>query len=197
MLINILNFILLLISFYTLIIFVRIILTWIPSLEYSRFGKILAAICDPYLNLFKKVRFLRTGPLDFTPILAVGVLVIVSSILQSIISSQRISVGLIIASVINLCWSVIHAVLIVLIVVVFIRLIVSLFDKDASSPIWGQLDKMISPVAYRLTNMFFPKKYIKYQTVLIITLVALILSHIILQILLLGIIANFFIRLPF
>ncbi|MBO7421711.1 MAG: YggT family protein [Spirochaetaceae bacterium] len=197
MFINILRFISLLISFYTLILFVRVILTWIPSLEYSKFGKILAEICDPYLNLFKKARFLRTGPLDFTPILAIGVLVIISSLLQSIVTSQRVSVGVLIGSVISLCWSVIHAVLVVLMVVIFIRLIVSIFDKDSSSSVWAQLDKMISPVAYRLTNMVFPNKYIKYQTVLIVALVALILCHIILEIILMGVIANFFISLPF
>ena len=197
MFINILRVASVLISFYTLILFVRVILSWIPSLEYSKFGKVLAEICDPYLNLYKKIRFLRTGPLDFTPILAIGVLVIISSLLQSIVSSQRVSVGVLIGSVISLCWSVIHAVLVVLIIVIFIRLVVSIFDKDSSSGIWSQLDNMISPVAYRLTNMVFPNKFIKYQTVLIVALVALILSHIILEIILMGVIANFFISLPF
>ncbi|MBR3813411.1 MAG: hypothetical protein IKK38_06005 [Spirochaetaceae bacterium] len=148
------------------------------------------------MNLFKKARFLRTGPLDFTPILAIGVLVIISSILQSIVTSQRVSIGVLIGSVISLCWSVIHAVLVVLIIVIFIRLIVSIFDKDSSSGIWSQLDNMISPVAYRLTNMVFPHKYIKYQTVLIVALVALIISHIVLEIIF-GAIATFFIKLPF
>ncbi|MBO4729192.1 MAG: YggT family protein [Spirochaetaceae bacterium] len=184
------------ISFYTLILFIRIILTWIPSLEYSKFGKILAEFCDPYLNLFKKIRILRTGPLDFTPILAIGVLVIISSVLQGIVSTRRFSVGIILAEIIRLCWSVIHAVLIVLIIVVFVRLIVSVINRD-TSPIWSQIDKMISPVAYRLTNMVFPKKFVKYQTVLIVTLVALILSHILIEIILMGVIANFFLKLPF
>ena len=56
MFINILRVASVLISFYTLILFVRVILSWIPSLEYSKFGKVLAEICDPYLNLYKKIR---------------------------------------------------------------------------------------------------------------------------------------------
>ena len=195
MFINILNYLSLIISFYTLILFVRVILTWIPSLEYSKFGKILAEICDPYLNLFKKIRILRAGPLDFTPILAIGVLVIISSILQGIVSTRRFSVGIIIAEIFRLCWSVINSVLIVLFVIVFIRLIVSVLNRDTSS-IWSQIDKMISPVAYRLTNMVFPKKFVKYQTVLLVALVALILSYILIQICL-GSITNFFLKLPF
>ncbi|MBO7136279.1 MAG: hypothetical protein J6V73_06600, partial [Spirochaetaceae bacterium] len=77
----------------------------------------------------------------------------------------------------------------------FIRLIVSVLNRDTSS-IWSQIDKMISPVAYRLTNMVFPKKFVKYQTVLLVALVALILSYILIQICL-GSITNFFLKLPF
>ena len=65
----------------------------------KKFGKILAEICDPYLNLFKKIRILRAGPFDFTPILAIGVLVIISSILQGIVSTRRFSVGIIIVKI--------------------------------------------------------------------------------------------------
>ncbi len=196
MLMNILSLISLLVSVYTLLLFVRVILTWVPSMEYSKFGRFLAEICDPFLNIFKKVRFLRAGNIDFTPMLAIGSLVIVSSVLQSIINSRRISVGVIIASVINLCWSVISTVFVVFIVVVLIRLIVNFLNKDTDSQIWVQLDKMISPVAYHLSNMIFPKKYIKYQTVLIVTLIALVVCYFLLEFILLFI-AGFFASLPF
>lgn len=196
MLMNILSLISLLVSVYTLLLFVRVILTWVPSMEYSKFGRFLAEICDPFLNIFKKVRFLRAGNIDFTPMLAIGSLVIVSSVLQSIINSRRISVGVIVASVINLCWSVISTVFVVFIVVVLIRLIVNFLNKDTDSQIWVQLDKMISPVAYHLSNMIFPKKYIKYQTVLIVTLIALVVCYFLLEFILLFI-AGFFASLPF
>ena len=59
------------ISLYTTLCFVRIILTWIPGLEYSKVGQILSAICDPYLKLIKKIP-LNLGNLDFSPMLAIG-----------------------------------------------------------------------------------------------------------------------------
>jgi YggT family protein len=148
------------------------------------------------LNLFKKIRFLRVGTLDFTPMVAMGVLVLVSSILQSIIRTQRVSVGIILATIVSLCWSIIHTIFVVLIIVLLVRLIVSIFNKD-SSPIWNQIDRIVSPVAYNVTKKIFPKKFIKYQTVLIFTIFALIICYIILEILLLGVIANLFIKLPF
>ena len=168
---NIISFVSTIVSFYTLILFVRVILTWVPSLEYSKFGRILASICDPYLNLFKKIRFLRVGTLDFTPMVAMGVLVLVSSILQSIIRTQRVSVGIILATIVSLCWSIIHTIFVVLIIVLLVRLIVSIFNKD-SSPIWNQIDRIVSPVAYNVTKKIF-QKFIKYQTVLIFTILHL------------------------
>ena len=60
------------ISLYTMLCFVRIILTWIPSLNYSKFGHFMATLCDPYMNYFRRFRFLRFGNLDFSPVLSLG-----------------------------------------------------------------------------------------------------------------------------
>lgn len=77
---------------YTILIFIRILLTWIPRVPYNRF---LAAaigfvtdVVDPYLNLFR--RFLppvRIGPgaLDLSPIVGLVVLQIVGGLLVQFI----------------------------------------------------------------------------------------------------------------
>ena len=38
---NIISFVSTIVSFYTLILFVRVILTWVPSLEYSKLAEFL------------------------------------------------------------------------------------------------------------------------------------------------------------
>ena len=43
------------ISIYSILCFARILLSWIPSLSYSKVTQFLAKICDPYLNLFRKL----------------------------------------------------------------------------------------------------------------------------------------------
>jgi YggT family protein len=77
---------------YLVLIFVRIILSWIPRIPYNRFLngflKFVTDVTDPYLNLFR--RFLppvRIGPgaLDLSPIVATFVLIIVSSIVENLI----------------------------------------------------------------------------------------------------------------
>lgn len=69
---------------YIVLIFVRILMSWIPRIPYNRVLNAVLTfvrdVTDPYLNLFR--RFLppvRIGPgaLDLSPILATFVLLIV------------------------------------------------------------------------------------------------------------------------
>ena len=77
---------------YLILIFIRIIMSWIPRIPYNRFLaavlKFVSDVTDPYLNLFR--RFLppvRLGPgaLDLSPIVATFVLLIVSGIVVAAI----------------------------------------------------------------------------------------------------------------
>ena len=77
---------------YLVLIFIRIIMSWIPRIPYNRFLagflKFVSDVTDPYLNLFR--RFLppvRLGPgaLDLSPIVATFVLLIVASIVTGLI----------------------------------------------------------------------------------------------------------------
>ena len=77
---------------YLVLIFVRIIMSWIPRIPYNRwlagFLKFVSDVTDPYLNLFRRVLPpVRLGPgaLDLSPIVATFVLIIVSSIVTGLI----------------------------------------------------------------------------------------------------------------
>ena len=77
---------------YLVLIFIRIIMTWIPRIPYNRFLDMALTfvrdVTDPYLNLFR--RFLppvRLGPgaLDLSPIVATFVLLIVGGVIIRIV----------------------------------------------------------------------------------------------------------------
>jgi YggT family protein len=77
---------------YLVLIFVRIIMSWIPRMPYNRwlagFLKFVSDVTDPYLNLFRRILPpVRIGPgaLDLSPIIATFVLIIVSSIVADLI----------------------------------------------------------------------------------------------------------------
>ena len=62
---------------YTTIIFVYVIMSWIPNVTSGVIGQvydILGKICDPYLNLFKRLIPPIGGVVDITPIIALLVL---------------------------------------------------------------------------------------------------------------------------
>ena len=70
------------VSLYTTLCIIRIIITWFPQINYSVFGRFLSTLCDPYLNLFGRIP-LRFGAFDFTPMLAIGALSVLSSVLAN------------------------------------------------------------------------------------------------------------------
>ena len=79
-------------TIYIVLIFIRILMSWIPRMPYNRylaaFLQFVTDVTDPYLNLFR--RFLppvRMGPgaLDLSPIVATLVLILVSGFVVSLI----------------------------------------------------------------------------------------------------------------
>jgi YggT family protein len=77
---------------YLILIFIRILTSWIPRMPYNRylaaFLKFVSDVTDPYLNLFRRilppVRMGGAG-LDLSPIVATFVLIIVSQIVVGLI----------------------------------------------------------------------------------------------------------------
>ena len=173
---TIFRFLVSVISLYTFIIFIRVLITWIPSLTYSKFGRFLASITDPYLNIFRKIKFLRVGNVDFSPILAIGALVIVSSVLSNFITQQRFSLGILLGVIIGMCWSLLRSFIGILIFVIAIRLVFNLINKDSGS-IWTQLDQFLTPLMYKVSGLFFPRKYFQLRKLLACFLVGLIVVY--------------------
>ncbi|MET0973960.1 MAG: YggT family protein [Thermoleophilaceae bacterium] len=77
---------------YLVLIFIRILTSWIPRMPYNRylaaFLQFVSDVTDPYLNLFRRfIPTVRMGPgaLDLSPIVATIVLILVSSLVSSAI----------------------------------------------------------------------------------------------------------------
>ncbi|WP_139652658.1 YggT family protein [Raoultibacter phocaeensis] len=65
-----------LVDVYTMIIFVYVLMSWIPNKRgiIADIDNVLAKICDPYLNLFRKFIPPLGGMVDISPIIALLVL---------------------------------------------------------------------------------------------------------------------------
>ncbi len=62
-----------LVDVYTLIIFVYVLMSWIPQKRgiIADIDNVLAKLCDPFLNIFKKLIPPIGGMVDISPIVAI------------------------------------------------------------------------------------------------------------------------------
>ncbi len=165
-------------SVYLFICFIRVILTWVPNAQYSSFGRFLAALCDPYLSWFRRFSFLRAGMLDFSPAVAMGVLVALSSVFAQLSLQGRILFGASLATLLGVLWSIVASLLGFFILLLMIRLFVVIFWPNSSSQLWQILDRTLYPIVFRFTKYIFGKqRYVQYRTALIAALVVTILAE--------------------
>ncbi len=72
------------IGIYTLLLVIRVLLTWFPNVNwFDPPFSILGQLTDPYLNLFRSI-IPPLGGMDFSPMLAIIVLQMISQILRSV-----------------------------------------------------------------------------------------------------------------
>ncbi len=69
---------------YLIMLFVRILGSWVPELQNIRFMHFIAFYTDPYLNLFRRI-IPPVGMMDFSPIVAFFFLNIIEGIIKQII----------------------------------------------------------------------------------------------------------------
>ncbi|MGD6816255.1 YggT family protein [Metabacillus sp. 84] len=62
-----------LLRFYSYAIIIYILMSWFPNARETKFGEILASICEPFLEPFRRI-IPSFGMIDFSPIVAILVL---------------------------------------------------------------------------------------------------------------------------
>ena len=169
---------------YTIICLVAILLTWVPGAKFTRFGKFISSITDPYLNLFSRKGWLRFGNVDFSPMIAIAILVLVSSILGRITVTGRIYFGGILQEILRMVWSVSSSLLTIFFLLILIRWIVLVINKGqvSTNSAWYQLDLLLQKFVYKLGNTFV-KKNLTYQKALLVSWISVLIISTILWIL--------------
>ncbi|BDC92495.1 YggT family protein [Treponema bryantii] len=184
-------------SIYTLLCFVYILMSWFPGARFTKFGHVMTAICEPYMGLFRKLGFLRIGSIDFSPIVSIGILSLASAILAGIQRTGRIFFGGILGTILSSLWGIASSIIGIFTLLILIRWIVLLINKGRTSydSGWNQVDMILNKMSYKIAGTF-SKKNMSYQTSLllswIILLVTLGVGHFLILIL-----VNLCYRMPF
>ena len=174
-------------SLYSLLCLLRIIITWIPNYSYSKPADILAQICDPYMNLFRGIKWIRFGSFDFSPALALCILGAGSQLFSSLANGGYINLQMILAMILGIFFSILSSLIFFLIILFAIRLILIMINKDSyntSGFMANQIDSSISPIVYRIARTFAMGRRITYKAALIISIIALLFLQFALRILL-------------
>lgn len=174
-------------SLYSLLCLLRIIITWIPNYSYSKPADILAQICDPYMNLFRGIKWLRFGSFDFSPALALCILGAGSQLFSSLANGGYINLQMILAMILGIFFSILSSLIFFLIILFAIRLILIMINRDSyntSGFMANQIDSSISPIVYRIARTFAMGRRITYKAALIISIIALLFLQFALRILL-------------
>ena len=184
-----------LVNIYMMIIFFRIILTWFSGIGRSRIQDILEGITDPYLNWFRQFTFLKIGVLDLSPIAALGVLSLVNRILSTLAHHGRISIGIILALLLQAIWGAASFILGFLILVLVLRFVAHLLGQNSNNSFWNIVATISEPILYRINRIIFKNRIVNFTTGVIISIASLGLTYLVLRILVL-IVSGMLVRLP-
>lgn len=69
-----------LVQFIEIMVFIRVLMSWIPAIGNNRgFVEFIYAVTDPIIEPVKNImdRYINTGPIDFSPIVALFLLQLV------------------------------------------------------------------------------------------------------------------------
>ena len=181
--IGLMRFLSLVVNIYMMVIFVRVILTWFSWERNSAFMSFLCSITDPYLNWFRRFPFLKTGYIDFSPIAALGILSLVNRVFAILATYGTISLGVILALILQLFWGVISFMLGFSIVILVLRLIALYAARNSSGSFWRIIEGLSQPVIYRVNRLLFKNRVVNFKTGLFISIGCLAGIYIILRIL--------------
>jgi YggT family protein len=180
---NLLSIISGLLMLYSLLILIRMLLSWVSSVHFGKFYIYLCRITDPYLFWFSRFKIFRSGNIDLSPIAALAVLTIVNNIVGRISETGTITIGFILALVLSAVWASISYIIIFFIIIVALRLIAYLLSANIYSSFWRIIDFVSRPVIYYLNRLLFRNRIVNYLFGLLSATVMLLLLYAIVYVL--------------
>jgi len=162
------------ISLYSLIIFMRIIFSWFQGIVSGRVINYINKITDPYLDWWRGKLNLRVGIIDFSVVAGIMFLYLLQSIFNMLSSAGIVTLGSILAMILLSVWSVVSFIGGFCVVVIILRVIAYLTKRNIFGQFWNAVDSISKPVIYKINRIIFGNKIINYLLSMIIP--ALILA---------------------
>ena len=156
------------VKIYSYLCIIYIFLSWFGS--NSR-GGFLYEICEPYLSWF---RITQIGMVDFSPILAIGILSIFAGLLFQIAETRTFSLLRLALTLVGIVWSFFSFLLNFFIIILIIRLVLDFSENYRQGNFADMLDRFLSPVFVRVHRLS-GGKFMSLRKQIIVCLIVLIL----------------------
>ncbi len=166
-------------SVYMILLMIRVMLTWFRMAQNGQFFRYLAAVTDPYLNWFRRFSALRFGMIDFSPIVAFVILGFVINICNSIAAYGKVTIGVILALLVNGLWSIVSFIIILMIIFIVIRLLGATIARNGIiAQMAAGIDSIIEPIISWVRKTIFRNRFTPYTTQLGVSIAILVVLDI-------------------
>lgn len=155
-------------TLYMLLILIRVLLSWFHGPDLGRAVEILKSVTDPYLNWWRRFQFFRFGGLDFSPVVGIIALSVVTSITARLAAAAMVTFGLILAIIIMRLASAVGFFLGFFLLLALIRLAGDLFNANTASRGWIMVDQIIQPPVHAITTRIVRNRPLHYRSALVI-----------------------------
>ncbi|OHD14132.1 MAG: hypothetical protein A2Z96_05695 [Spirochaetes bacterium GWB1_48_6] len=163
-------------SVYMILISLRIMLTWFGGMRLGNAGVMLGRITDPYLNIFRRLKFLQTAQgMDFSPIAALLVLNLVVTGLNYF--RMGATGGQMAALPFELIWSALAFFIGLVFVVALVRFITLVAGWGGMHPVFQMIDRLIQPLVVKFSRMI-SRRLVTYRTGLLLLMAATVLASV-------------------
>jgi YggT family protein len=132
----------LLFTLLELIVFARVMLSWLPISPWHPVARWLRRIGDPILRPFQRVLPSFSG-IDFSPLLALAVLYVLQQVVHSLLVTGSVSPGLAVLSVVR---QVALGIVLFFCIALFLRLLFSLFHASPWHPLVMMVRRFTDPL---------------------------------------------------
>lgn len=180
---------------YMILLVLRILLSWIRGSVFGKPWELLVRVTDPYLSLFSRIRFLRQGMFDFTPIAAILTLVVALNVIQSIQRFGTITVGRFLGIVTGAVWSGLAFLLVLFLILAIVRAIVLAVRPGQETQITSAVGMMVEPVVSLVRRILPARRPLADHQYLYLTIAFLFIVRL-LGGYLIGLLIRFFYTLP-
>ncbi len=167
-----------LLRLYSFMIWIRIIMSWfVRSYRDGSFSSFLAGAVDPYLNMFKR-KGMTIGILDFSPIIAIGLVSVAESILSFFGNFGYLTFALILSLFIQAFWSYGLSIYLSLLIILMIFRTISAFSSNPMMRASSYSMTMGADSFCSMIRSFFPNgSRVSERTISVIGLVLSIMMY--------------------